>query len=100
MSEDYRGMWKDLGLDLACHDALLGVLSGAYREIFLSQKNRPAGMGYFDFVMSEVHGLRIREFLDEKKPAAKSLGRIVSLLRKKSFWQPTPPWWGCVPERI
>jgi activator of 2-hydroxyglutaryl-CoA dehydratase len=23
-------------------------------------------MGYFDFVMSEVHGLRIRELLDEK----------------------------------
>ena len=38
MSEDYRGMWKDLGLDLAGHDALLGVLSGAYRDIFLSQK--------------------------------------------------------------
>ena len=74
MSEDYRGMWKDLGLDLAGHDALLGVLSGAYRDIFLSQKNRPEGMGYFDFVMSEVHGLRIRELLDEKKTGRKIIG--------------------------
>ena len=74
MSEDYRGMWKDLGLDLAGHDALLGVLSGAYRDIFLSQKNRPEGMGYFDFVMSEVHGLRIRELLDEKKAGRKIIG--------------------------
>jgi benzoyl-CoA reductase/2-hydroxyglutaryl-CoA dehydratase subunit BcrC/BadD/HgdB len=74
MSEDYREMWEDLGLDLAGHDALLGVLGGAYRDIFLSQKNRPEGMGYFDFVMSEVHGLRIRELLDEKKTGRKIIG--------------------------
>jgi benzoyl-CoA reductase/2-hydroxyglutaryl-CoA dehydratase subunit BcrC/BadD/HgdB len=74
MGEDYRGMWEDLGLDLANHDALLGVLGGAYRDIFLSQKNRPEGMGYFDFVMSEVHGLRIRELLDEKKAGRKIIG--------------------------
>jgi benzoyl-CoA reductase/2-hydroxyglutaryl-CoA dehydratase subunit BcrC/BadD/HgdB len=74
MSEDYRSMWKDMGLDLAGHDALLGVLGGAYRDIFLSQKNRPEGMGYFDFVMSEVHGLRIRELLDEKKAGRKIIG--------------------------
>lgn len=28
MSEDYRGMWKDMGLDLESHDTLLGVLGG------------------------------------------------------------------------
>jgi len=74
MSEDYRGMWKDLGLDLDGHDALLGVLGGAYRDIFLAQNNRPEGMGYFDFVMSEVHGLRIKELLDEKKAGRKIVG--------------------------
>ncbi len=74
MSEDYRGMWEDLGLDLAGHDALLGVLGGAYQDIFLSQKKRPEGMGYFDFVMSEVHGLRIKELLDEKKAGRKIIG--------------------------
>lgn len=74
MAEDYRGMWRDLGLDLAAHDVLLGVLGNAYRDIFLSQKNRPEGMAYFDFVMSEVHGLRIRELLDEKKSGRKIIG--------------------------
>ncbi len=74
MSEDYREMWEDLGLDLAGHDALLGVLGGAYQDIFLSQKNRPEGMGYFDFVMSEVHGLRIKELVDEKKAGRKIIG--------------------------
>jgi hypothetical protein len=71
MGEDYRNMWKDLGLDLTAHDALLGVLGNAYKDIYLSQKNRPEGMQYFDFVMSEVHGLRIKELVDEKKAGRK-----------------------------
>jgi len=74
MSEDYRPMWADLGLDLEAHDALLGVLGNAYQDIFLSQKERPEGMGYFDFVMSEVHGLRIKELLDEKAAGRKIVG--------------------------
>jgi benzoyl-CoA reductase/2-hydroxyglutaryl-CoA dehydratase subunit BcrC/BadD/HgdB len=69
---DYTQMWSDLGLDLAGHDALLSVLGGAYQDIFLSQKRRPEGMKYFDFVMSEVHGLRIKELMD-----ARDQGRIV-----------------------
>jgi benzoyl-CoA reductase/2-hydroxyglutaryl-CoA dehydratase subunit BcrC/BadD/HgdB len=40
----------------------------------MSQINRPKGMGYFDFVMSEVHGLRIRELLDEKTAGRKIVG--------------------------
>jgi benzoyl-CoA reductase/2-hydroxyglutaryl-CoA dehydratase subunit BcrC/BadD/HgdB len=40
----------------------------------MSQKDRPEGMGYFDFVMSEVHGLRIRELLDEKAAGKKVIG--------------------------
>jgi benzoyl-CoA reductase/2-hydroxyglutaryl-CoA dehydratase subunit BcrC/BadD/HgdB len=67
MSGNYTQMWKDLGLNLEAHDQLLGVLGQAYQGVFLSQKNRPEGMQYFDFVMSEVHGLRIKELLDAKK---------------------------------
>jgi benzoyl-CoA reductase/2-hydroxyglutaryl-CoA dehydratase subunit BcrC/BadD/HgdB len=74
MSEDYRSMWEALGLDLDAHDALLAVLGKGYGDIFLSQKDRPEGMGYFDFVMSEVHGLRIRELLDEKAAGRKIVG--------------------------
>ncbi len=71
-SVDYRPMWTELGLDLDKHDALLSVLGQAYQDIYLSQHNRPEGMGYFDFVMSEVHGLRIKELVDARKE-----GRIV-----------------------
>ncbi|MBP7734449.1 MAG: 2-hydroxyacyl-CoA dehydratase [Spirochaetes bacterium] len=66
MSGEYVNMWKELGLDLESHDQLLSVLGQAYGDIFLSQKNRPEGMKYFDFVVSEVHGLRIREIMEEK----------------------------------
>jgi benzoyl-CoA reductase/2-hydroxyglutaryl-CoA dehydratase subunit BcrC/BadD/HgdB len=74
MSADYRSMWADLGLDLDSHDALLDILGKAYAEIFLAQKDRPETMGYFDFVMSEVHGLRIKELLDEKASGRKIIG--------------------------
>ena len=74
MTENYRPMWQELGLDLDAHDALLGVLSQAYGDIYLSQNNRPEGMSYFDFVMSEVHGLRIKELLDEKTAGRKIVG--------------------------
>lgn len=74
MSEDYREMWSGLGLDLAAHDALLGVLGQGYQDIYMAQKNRPAGMGYFDFVISEVHGLRIKELIDGKAAGRKVIG--------------------------
>jgi benzoyl-CoA reductase/2-hydroxyglutaryl-CoA dehydratase subunit BcrC/BadD/HgdB len=74
MSTDYQPMWAELGLNLEAHDILLGVLGKAYQDIYLSQKGRPEAMGYFDFVMSEVHGLRIKELLDEKAAGRKIIG--------------------------
>jgi benzoyl-CoA reductase/2-hydroxyglutaryl-CoA dehydratase subunit BcrC/BadD/HgdB len=74
MSEEYRSMWAALGIDLEAHDALLNVLGEGYQDIYMRQKNRPEGMAYFDFVMSEVHGLRIKELLDEKAAGRKIIG--------------------------
>jgi benzoyl-CoA reductase/2-hydroxyglutaryl-CoA dehydratase subunit BcrC/BadD/HgdB len=72
MAEDYREMWSSLGLNLEGHAGLLAVLSSAYQNIYLSQKDRPAAMQYFDFVVSEVHGLRIVELLK-----AKTAGKLI-----------------------
>ncbi len=91
MSENYQSMWTELGLDLESHDALLQVLAQAYNDIFLSQKNRPETMSYFDFVMSEIHGLRIQELLEEKKQAGKSLVPTVFLYLKSLHWPPMLP---------
>jgi benzoyl-CoA reductase/2-hydroxyglutaryl-CoA dehydratase subunit BcrC/BadD/HgdB len=80
MSTDYRPMWRDLGLDLEAHDALLGVLGTLYEQTFLGQPNRPASMKYFDFVMSEVHGLRIKELLDARKAGGKVVGAFCTFV--------------------
>jgi len=74
MPTDYRQMWTSLGLNLEAHDALLNVLGQGYRDTFLSQKNRPQGMEYLDFVMSEVHGLRIKELQDARAAGRKVIG--------------------------
>ncbi|MCF8034725.1 MAG: 2-hydroxyacyl-CoA dehydratase family protein [Desulfarculaceae bacterium] len=74
MSEDYKAMWQSLGLDLAAHDQLLEVLGQGYQDIFLSQQARPEGMEYFNFVMSEVHGLRIKELIDGQAEGKKVVG--------------------------
>jgi benzoyl-CoA reductase/2-hydroxyglutaryl-CoA dehydratase subunit BcrC/BadD/HgdB len=74
VTTDYKPMWASLGLVLEKHDALLGVLGKAYQDIYLSQGNRPEGMGYLDFVMSEVHGLRIKELEDARAEGRKVIG--------------------------
>jgi benzoyl-CoA reductase/2-hydroxyglutaryl-CoA dehydratase subunit BcrC/BadD/HgdB len=74
MKTDYRPMWTDLGLDLNRHDMLLEALGGMYSDIFLSQKNRPQSMDYFDFVVSEIHGLRVKELQDHRAAGGKVVG--------------------------
>lgn len=74
MSEKYRKMWESLNLDVPAHDNLLNVLGKFYGDIYLSQKNRLKGAEYLDFVLSEVHGLRIREILDAKEQGQRVIG--------------------------
>lgn len=74
MTAEHQAMWNKLGLDLESHDKLLQVLGQGYQDIYLSQKQRPEGMEYFNFVMSEVHGLRIKELIEEQKNGRKIIG--------------------------
>lgn len=73
---DYQQMWTNLGLNLPAHDALLGALPALYQEVYLSQTNRPQGMGYFDFVVSEIHGLRVKELVEHKAKGGKVLATM------------------------
>jgi benzoyl-CoA reductase/2-hydroxyglutaryl-CoA dehydratase subunit BcrC/BadD/HgdB len=70
----HHEMWEKLDLDLDAHDALLEVLGKFYGDIFLSQDNRLKGAEYLDFVLSEVHGLRIKELQDAKAQGRKVVG--------------------------
>ncbi|UKL13238.1 double-cubane-cluster-containing anaerobic reductase [Dissulfurimicrobium hydrothermale] len=74
MSEIYNGMWQRLGLNLEAHHELLKTLGVFYSDIYLSQKDRPKAMEYFDFVMSEVHGLRIQELQEAKANGRRVIG--------------------------
>ncbi|HVP10484.1 MAG TPA: double-cubane-cluster-containing anaerobic reductase [Phycisphaerae bacterium] len=73
-STDHTEMWRGLGLDLAAHEHLLSVLGQAYADIYLSQEHRPEGMAYLDFVLSEIHGLRIQELLEAKRKGRRIIG--------------------------
>ena len=72
MTNPYDAMWEKLNLDLDAHSGLLEVLGKFYGDIYLSQSGRLRGMEYLDFVLSEVHGLRIKE-LQEAKTAGKKI---------------------------
>ena len=57
MTNDNKQMWTGLGMDLKRHDILLNALGSIFRETYLFQKNRPEGMGFFDFVVGDIHGI-------------------------------------------
>jgi len=71
---DYHPMWEELGLDLDAHDMLLAAIPQLYAAAYLTQAKRPEGMAYFDFVMSEIHGLRIKELRDHQAAGGKVIG--------------------------
>ena len=54
MTTETRQMWQELGINLEQHDVLLNALLPIYQEIYLSQENRPQGMGFYDFVVGEL----------------------------------------------
>jgi benzoyl-CoA reductase/2-hydroxyglutaryl-CoA dehydratase subunit BcrC/BadD/HgdB len=74
MPTPYDDMWEKLNLDLPAHEGLLQVLGKFYGDIYLSQEGRLKGMEYLDFVLSEVHGLRIKELQEAKAQGRKIIG--------------------------
>ena len=71
---DYRAMWQDLGMDLETHDTLCAVLPTAFGDTYLTQENRPEGMAFYDFVVSEIHGVRPAELIELQKQGGKVFG--------------------------
>ena len=61
-------------MDIEKHGQLLNGLGQYYGSAVMSQKNRPKKMDYFDFVVSEVHGLRIKELNDLRAQRKKVIG--------------------------
>jgi benzoyl-CoA reductase/2-hydroxyglutaryl-CoA dehydratase subunit BcrC/BadD/HgdB len=56
------------------HDALMGALPAIYEQVHLGQKGRPQQRFFCDFVVSEIHGLRVKELVDHKDKGGKVFG--------------------------
>ena len=74
MAVDRHELWGNLGMDLETHDQLCAVLPQAFGDVYLSQKNRPEGMAFWDMVVADVHGIRPQELVDEQAKGKKVFG--------------------------
>ncbi len=86
MTTDNRQMWAELGIDLASHDVLMGALPPIFADIYLSQQNRPAGMGFFDFVVGDIHGIRVRELKQHAIDGGKVIATYCVFVPEELAW--------------
>ncbi|MDP2104603.1 MAG: 2-hydroxyacyl-CoA dehydratase, partial [Desulfobulbaceae bacterium] len=70
----YPEMWHELNMDVERFDKARQMLGGAYTKIFLSQANRPQKMAYFDEMISEIFGGRVKELMQAKKEGRPVVG--------------------------
>lgn len=71
---DRHELWNSLGMDLETHDQLCAVLPQAFGDVYLSQENRPEGMSFYDFVVSDIHGIRPAELVELQQNGGKVFG--------------------------
>jgi len=86
MHSQYEEMWDRLGMDIPAHDSLLEALGNFYGDIYLSQEGRLKGAEYLDFVLSEVHGLRIQELVQAKEQGKKVIGTFCVFVPEEIVW--------------
>lgn len=65
-------LWEKLGMDVPRFSGMPAMLTQAYTNIYLAQKNRPSQMVYFDAMVENIHTGRIHELM-----AAKEAGKPV-----------------------
>ncbi len=86
MTNDNVQMWTDLDVDLKSHDMLLNALGPIFQEVYLSQKNRPAGMGFYDFVVGDIHGIRVKELREHAKNGGKVVATYCVFVPEELVW--------------
>jgi benzoyl-CoA reductase/2-hydroxyglutaryl-CoA dehydratase subunit BcrC/BadD/HgdB len=86
MANEHTQMWQELGIDLKPHETLLNALGPMYQEIYLSQKNRPQGMGFFDFVVGDIHGVRVKELREHAKNGGKVVATYCVFVPEELVW--------------
>ncbi|RNC29381.1 MAG: (R)-phenyllactyl-CoA dehydratase beta subunit [Candidatus Dichloromethanomonas elyunquensis] len=66
-----RELWASLNMDLEKHDDFLSGLPGVFTSLFLDRPNRPKAMGYFDMIVGDIHGIRVKELVALKEKGHK-----------------------------
>jgi len=86
MTTENRQMWQELGIDMEQHDVLLTALGPVYQDIYLSQQGRPEGMDFFDFVVGDIHGIRVRELREQAKAGNKVVATYCVFVPEELVW--------------
>ncbi|MFH0769183.1 MAG: double-cubane-cluster-containing anaerobic reductase [Chloroflexota bacterium] len=86
MTNENIQMWTELNIDLKSHDVLLNALAPIFQEVYLSQKNRPAGMGFYDFVVGDIHGIRVKELQNHAKNGGKVVATYCVFVPEELVW--------------
>src|SRR5512143_1890892 len=79
-------MCTALNIDLKSPDILLNDPGPIFQEVFLSQANRPAGMGFFDFVVGDIHGIRVKELREHAKKGGKVVATYCVFVPEELVW--------------
>jgi benzoyl-CoA reductase/2-hydroxyglutaryl-CoA dehydratase subunit BcrC/BadD/HgdB len=86
MTSEHVQMWQDLNIDLKSHDMLLNALGPIFQEVYLSPKNRPQGMGFYDFVVGDIHGIRVKELREHAKTGGKVVATYCVFVPEELVW--------------
>jgi benzoyl-CoA reductase/2-hydroxyglutaryl-CoA dehydratase subunit BcrC/BadD/HgdB len=86
MANENVQMWTDLNIDVRSHDMLLNALGPIFQEVYLSQKNRPAGMGFYDFVVGDIHGIRVKELREHARTGGKVVATYCVFVPEELVW--------------
>ena len=79
MSEQFQvksdpELWAKLDMDVERFSNIPPMLTGVFSDVFLSQENRPQGMGYFDNMVSNIFTGRIQEMYDARQEGRPVVG--------------------------
>ena len=86
MTSENQSMWQELGIDLPKHEVLMNALGPIFQEVYLSQSNRPEGMGFYDFVVGDIHGIRVRELREHAKGGGKVVATYCVFVPEEIVW--------------
>ncbi len=86
MADDNVKMWRELDIDIETHETLLNSLGPVYKEIFLSREDRPEGMGFYDSVIDDIHGIRVRELREHAEKGGKVVATYCVFVPEEIVW--------------